>query len=180
MAFQWARCAVLAHLNNGVPGELMWWSVYRVKRRPAPHRVFLRVYLHCQRACHSMSVAKQHDPSGNGAERAIQVSAPPPDFYADEISGHIDKMNTLPEAPKVATPPLSLPLFSPFPTPFQNALHQKSRSMCSRVRGGGSESPRAAPFCAVPCRAVPPWGGWGGKEALCRHATMCGALCAVG
>ena len=137
MAFQWARCAVLAHLNNGVPGELMWWSVYRVKRRPAPHRVFLRVYLHCQRACHSMSVAKQHDPSGNGAERAIQVSAPPPDFYADEISGHIDKMNTLPEAPEVATPPLSLPLFSPFPTPFQNALHQKSRSMCSRVRGGG-------------------------------------------
>ena len=50
--------------------------------------------------------------------------------------------------------------------------------VCSRVRGGGSESPRAAPFCAVPCRAVPPWGG-GGKEALCHGIRVKGHLIAA-
>ena len=51
--------------------------------------------------------------------------------------------------------------------------------LCSRVRGGGQNL--RVPPRFVPCRAVPPWGGrGGGKEALCRHATICGALCAVG
>ena len=50
--------------------------------------------------------------------------------------------------------------------------------VCSRVREGGGRNLRVPPRF-VPCRAVPPMGG-GGKEALCRHATMCGALCAVG
>ena len=39
--------------------------------------------------------------------------------------------------------------------------------MCSRHRGGVSESPCAALFCAVPCRAVPPVGGGGGAKRPC-------------
>ena len=46
----------------------------------------------------------------------------------------------------------------------------QAKTMCSRHReGGGSESPCAALFCAVPCRL---WGGGGAKRP-------CAVLCQV-
>ena len=39
---------------------------------------------------------------------------------------------------------------------------------------GGSESPRAAPLCAVPCRAVPPLGGGGaGQRGIVPRNAYC-------